>query len=246
MSDTPWGSPKKTSGGDTGEGSENTAKKESSQPSESATSSSPWGASSASSSSDSASFTPSAGSNDQPASFFTGDKVITEVSVKPYQSGSLRAFVDMKLFGHFVVKGLKVMDGKNGLWVAMPSNKESSGDWVDKFHPITKKGREKIFDLVLKAYKKKQDGQLPNGTEQEPVNLGTPPEYETDPAALKAAAPPPSAGGQELPFWKRMILKLLGVDLTSTSAAPGGSQSAPQSGGESAGTDDTGHSDTWG
>lgn len=80
---------------------------------------------------------------------------ITEVKVyKTRMDGKIRAFVSITIDDSFVVRDLKVVDGQNGLFVAMPSRKRSDGDYVDIAHPITSQSRELIQTKVLEEYKK--------------------------------------------------------------------------------------------
>jgi stage V sporulation protein G len=62
-----------------------------------------------------------------------------------------KAFADISI-GHFVVKGLRVVEGKKGLFLAMPQEKAKDGKWYDTFFPATKEAREVLNDLVLNAY----------------------------------------------------------------------------------------------
>jgi len=65
---------------------------------------------------------------------------------------SLKAFADVSFAGVFIVKGLKVVEGKNGLFVAMPSSKGTDGKWHDRAYPLTKEFREILKEVVLEAY----------------------------------------------------------------------------------------------
>ena len=62
-----------------------------------------------------------------------------------------KALADISI-GHFVVKGLRVVEGKKGLFLAMPQEKSKDGKWYDTFFPATKEAREVLNDLVLNAY----------------------------------------------------------------------------------------------
>lgn len=73
----------------------------------------------------------------------------------PNARGKIKALADIVIAGKYVAKGIKVVEGPNGLFVAMPSMKEN-GAYQDKFHPITKEGREELSALVLEAFQKKQ------------------------------------------------------------------------------------------
>jgi len=65
---------------------------------------------------------------------------------------TLKAFADVAFAGAFIVKGLRVIEGKEGLFVAMPSKKAKDGKWYDTAHPLTKEFREALNEIVLGAY----------------------------------------------------------------------------------------------
>ena len=62
-----------------------------------------------------------------------------------------KAFVDISL-GDFIIKGLRVLEGKKGLFLGMPQEKAKDGNWYNTFCPITKEARQSLSDLVLAAY----------------------------------------------------------------------------------------------
>jgi stage V sporulation protein G len=62
-----------------------------------------------------------------------------------------KAFADISI-GHFVVKGLRIVEGKKGMFLAMPQEKAKDGKWYDTFFPATKEAREVLSELVLTAY----------------------------------------------------------------------------------------------
>ena len=68
--------------------------------------------------------------------------------------GTLRAFANITIDDEFVVKGLKVVDGKNGLFVSMPSTKGADGEYYDDAFPITKDCSEYVTECVLDEYNK--------------------------------------------------------------------------------------------
>jgi stage V sporulation protein G len=69
--------------------------------------------------------------------------------------GPQKAWAAVTLDGEFAVHGIKVMERDDGtLWVSFPARKDSSGEFRDIFHPITREAREKIFNAVLQAYEK--------------------------------------------------------------------------------------------
>ena len=80
---------------------------------------------------------------------------ITEVRVRKVESeGKLRAWVSITFDNAFVVHDLRVLEGSNGLFVAMPSRQTPSGEYRDIAHPITSETREIIQKAVLDEYNK--------------------------------------------------------------------------------------------
>jgi stage V sporulation protein G len=78
---------------------------------------------------------------------------ITDVRVKKVDSeGKLKAYVSVTFDDQFVVHNLKVIDGKNGMFVAMPSRKTNSGEFKDVAHPINSTFRSFLQNAVLEAY----------------------------------------------------------------------------------------------
>ena len=83
----------------------------------------------------------------------------TELGVKidriHYINGNstTKAFCDLLLFDAFVVKGLRVVQGNDGLFVSMPREQGSDGKWYDTFRPILKEIRQDIQELVLDHYR---------------------------------------------------------------------------------------------
>jgi stage V sporulation protein G len=65
---------------------------------------------------------------------------------------NLLAFADITLDECFVVNSIRIIDGRNGLFVAMPSRKREDGSWQDIAHPITGDFRKQINDTVLNEY----------------------------------------------------------------------------------------------
>lgn len=66
--------------------------------------------------------------------------------------GPTKAFCDLLLQDAFVIKGLKVIKGTEGLFVGMPSSQGKDGKWYDSFHPISKEIKQNLEKLVLKKY----------------------------------------------------------------------------------------------
>ena len=78
---------------------------------------------------------------------------ITDVRIRKVSSeGRMKAIVSMTLDNEFVIHDVRIVDGNNGLFVAMPSRKTPSGEFRDIAHPINSATREKIQTVVLEAY----------------------------------------------------------------------------------------------
>ena len=78
---------------------------------------------------------------------------ITDVRVrKVTKEGKMKAVVSITIDDEFVVHDIKVIEGQNGLFIAMPSRKTPDGEFKDIAHPINTETREKIQNAILAAY----------------------------------------------------------------------------------------------
>lgn len=78
---------------------------------------------------------------------------ITDVRVrKILAEGKMKAIVSVTIDNALVVHDVKVVDGQNGLFVAMPSRKTATGDFRDIAHPISQEARDLIQKEVLAKY----------------------------------------------------------------------------------------------
>ena len=68
---------------------------------------------------------------------------------------TLKAFVDIAVNDVFLIKGLRVVDGKNGLFVSMPQTLAKDDKWYSSVYPLTKEAREEIQEIILTAYNEK-------------------------------------------------------------------------------------------
>ena len=79
---------------------------------------------------------------------------------------NLLAFASLSLGNSFAVQGVKVLQGKNGPFVAMPQMKNSKGEWHDIAFPTTKEGREAVNKVVLEEYQKVKDAPAKEAVQQ--------------------------------------------------------------------------------
>lgn len=80
---------------------------------------------------------------------------ITDVRIrKVNDEGKMRAVVSVTFDDEFVVHDIKVIEGQNGLFIAMPSRKMGEGDFRDIAHPLTSETRNRIKDAIFVEYNK--------------------------------------------------------------------------------------------
>ena len=77
---------------------------------------------------------------------------ITEVNINLRDEDKLKAFVNITFDDVFVIRGLKVIQGKSGLFVCMPSRKLKDGSYKDIAHPIKNDFRQKLEEMILSRY----------------------------------------------------------------------------------------------
>lgn len=68
-------------------------------------------------------------------------------------TGPTKAFVDLSIAGFFMVKGLRIIEGEKGLFVAMPQSSGKDGKWYNVVIPISREIRDEVERVVLEAYK---------------------------------------------------------------------------------------------
>jgi len=79
---------------------------------------------------------------------------ITEVKVFPINEEKLKAFVSI-VFDHcFMVNDIKIIQGRDGLFISMPSRKKKNGEFKDVAHPLNNETRRMIEGQVLAEYER--------------------------------------------------------------------------------------------
>lgn len=66
--------------------------------------------------------------------------------------GAVKAFCDIIVSDALLIKGIRIMDGKNGLFVRMPSKQSKDGKWYDSIAPTTKEIKDALNDTIIKAF----------------------------------------------------------------------------------------------
>ena len=78
---------------------------------------------------------------------------VTDVRLRRVNTdGRMRAIASITLDNEFVIHDIRVIDGNNGLFVAMPSKRTPDGEFRDIAHPINSSTRGKIQEAVLTEY----------------------------------------------------------------------------------------------
>jgi stage V sporulation protein G len=110
---------------------------------------------------------------------------ITEVKVFPIQEEKLKAFVSIVFDQCFMVNDIKIIQGRDGLFISMPSRKKKNGEFKDVAHPLNNETRRMIEDRILAEYDRVL---LERG--EAPVERGE--------RATRAADPAAGNGGHEV------------------------------------------------
>ena len=67
-------------------------------------------------------------------------------------AGAIKAFADITIEDSINILGLRVVEGKDGLFVTMPMEEGKDGKWYNVVIPLKRDLKEKIERIVLEAY----------------------------------------------------------------------------------------------
>ena len=85
---------------------------------------------------------------------------ITDVRVrKVAKEGKMKAVVSITIDDDFVVHDIKVSEGEQGLFIAMPSRKATDGEYRDIAHPINSAPRDRIQTIILDKFQEVMDAE---------------------------------------------------------------------------------------
>lgn len=84
---------------------------------------------------------------------------ISDIKIRKILSDDnrLKAIVSITIDDLIAIHDIKVVQGNERLFVAMPSRKDESGNFRDIIHPITASAREQIENSILSAYNNYMD-----------------------------------------------------------------------------------------
>jgi stage V sporulation protein G len=78
---------------------------------------------------------------------------ITDIRIKKITSDSkMKAVVSVTFDNAFVVHDIKIIEGQDKLFTAMPSRKTPDNEFKDIAHPINSQMRETLESAILKEY----------------------------------------------------------------------------------------------
>ena len=98
---------------------------------------------------------------------------ITDVKIRKIISdGRLRAVVSVTIDDMFAVHDIKVVQGDERLFVAMPSRKDENGVFRDIVHPISPSARKLFEENIFEAYER-QLAVIETEAENEAQNAGS-------------------------------------------------------------------------
>jgi len=83
---------------------------------------------------------------------------ITDVRLKKVDGHNrLKAIASVTIDDCFVIHELRIIEGDNGLFIAMPSRKLPEGEFKDIAHPINAQTREQLEKAIIDEYNKQEN-----------------------------------------------------------------------------------------
>lgn len=80
---------------------------------------------------------------------------ITDIRIRRvFGEGKLRAYVTVTFDQCFVIHNVKVIDGKMGMFIAMPCRKTKNGEFKDIAHPICPEFRSRLQDAIVSSFER--------------------------------------------------------------------------------------------
>lgn len=80
---------------------------------------------------------------------------ITDIRIrKVYGEGKLKAYVTVTFDQCFVIHNVKVIEGKMGMFIAMPCRKTKTGEFKDIAHPICPEFRSRLQDAIVTSFER--------------------------------------------------------------------------------------------
>lgn len=115
---------------------------------------------------------------------------VTEVKVFPVADDKLKAFVSVVLDDCFMVNDIKVIEGRDGRFISMPSRRKRNGKFKDIAHPLNSDTRQMLESEILEEYERLLNGGEPAAKQNRPSD-DIASQNATDRPVEEAAAPAP-------------------------------------------------------
>lgn len=77
---------------------------------------------------------------------------ITDIRIRLCDEDKLKGFVSVTFDKCFVIRGMKIIEGSSGYFIAMPSRKRQDGTFQDVAHPINAATRKWLEDEIIAAF----------------------------------------------------------------------------------------------
>ena len=86
---------------------------------------------------------------------------ITDIRIRlvTKEDSKLKAVASFTIDNAFVIHDVKIIEGNNGNFIAMPSKQAPSGEYRDIVHPLNTETREQISSAILAAYEQEKANQ---------------------------------------------------------------------------------------
>jgi len=86
---------------------------------------------------------------------------ITDIRIRKVEAdGKLKAYVTVTFDDCFVIHNVKIIEGKSGTFIAMPSRKTKNGDYKDVAHPINSEFRQVLQERILRAFEEEPQEEI--------------------------------------------------------------------------------------
>ncbi len=82
---------------------------------------------------------------------------ITSVNVKKYDKEKMKGIASVLIDDCIVIRGIRIIEGEKGLFIAFPSRKNNEGLYVDVVHPINSETRKQFEDAIFEEYNKVEE-----------------------------------------------------------------------------------------
>jgi stage V sporulation protein G len=94
---------------------------------------------------------------------------ITSVNVRKMEkeNSRMKGIASVLIDNSFAVRDIRIIEGDNGLFIAMPSRKTATGGYRDIAHPINPETRKMFEDAILAEYEKTDSTNTDNNEETE-------------------------------------------------------------------------------